>query len=214
MKWVLRVYAVSLLIYTGYRTWRFLQTTLPASETGAFVSLVFLLAAEIGLLVWHELSLRSTTGAQNSIANVMTWLDFGASTAAGIADMLISQTFLDGYQIPVMLGLAIVYGLPLVMAANVAAAIMYFNADSDEQLNKARRMLKHTIHSEAIKEVTGQQKAVAKGLAPELTEQIQGEVIAEVRTAILGAPEPSDNGRPRAYASSTNRPKDRAKVQR
>ena len=210
MKWVLRIYAVSLLIYTGYRTWRFLQTTLPASESGQFVSLVFLLAAEIGLLLWHELSLRSTTGRQNSIANVMTWTDFIASTAAGIADMLISQSLMEGYQIPPMMGMAIIYGLPLIMAANVAAALLYFNADSDEQLAKSRRMLKHGIHSEAIKTVEKQTQSVAKDLAPELAGQIKAEVIEEVRVEILG--EPSTNGsKPRVYASESNRPKERAR---
>jgi hypothetical protein len=211
VKWVLRIYAVSLLVYTGFRTWRFLQTTLPASESGQFVSLVFLLAAEIGLILWHELSLRSTTGRQNSIANVMTWTDFAASTAAGIADMLIGQSLIEGYQIPPMLGMAIIYGLPLVMAANVAAAILFFNADSDEQLDKSRRMLKHTIHAEAMTQVQKQQKAVAKGLAPELTAQIESEVIEEVRTAIIG--EPSTNGRVRTYASEaeTERPKERVR---
>ena len=213
MKWVLRVYSVSLLVYTGYRTWRFLQTTLPASESGMFVSLVFLLAAEIGLIVWHELSLRSTTGQQNSIANVMTWVDFAASTAAGIADMLISQSLLSGYEIPEMLGLVIVYGLPLVMAANVGAAILFFNGDSDEQLQKSRRMLKHSIHREAINEVNKQKTAVSKGLAPELTEQIQAEVIAEVRTEILGdqSTNGKHNGRVRAFASEANRPKVRVR---
>jgi len=165
-----------------------------------FVSLVFLLAAEIGLIVWHELSLRSTTGQQNGISNIMTWVDFGASTSAGIADMLVSQTLVAGYQVPALLALAILYGLPLVMAANVAAAILYFNADSDEQLNKTKRMLKHNIHAEAMAEIDRQKKSVAKGMAPELTAVITRETMEEVRGAIIGEyGDGSTNGRVRNY---------------
>lgn len=213
MKWVLRVYAGLLLIYTGFRTWRFLQTTLPSNETGMFVSLVFLLAAEIGLVIWHELSLRSTTGAQNSIAQVMTWVDFGASTIAGIADMLVSQSLVAGYQVPPLLALGILYGLPLVMAANVAAAILFFNADSDEQLNKTKRMLKHNIHAEAMAEIDRQRKSVGKGMAPELTKVIVAETMEEVRGAIIGEYGHSNNGRvPSEYlAEVEDRPKEKAR---
>ena len=204
MKWVLRGYAIVLLAYTGWRTWHFIQTTLPENETGMFLGLVFLFATEVGLLIWHETSLRATTGRQETIAKFMLWVDFAASTAAGLADIFLFQSFVEGYELPRMLSLAILWGLPLVMAMNVGAAILYFNADSDEELGRAKRRLKHNIHKAAIQEVSKQQRAVAKGLAPELTNQLKKDVIQEVRDAILDVDLENYNGNDAAEKKNIN----------
>src|SRR5512146_1845823 len=101
MKWIIRIYSVVLLGYTGWRTFDFISSQLPKNDISFWLSIAFLFCTEAGLLIWHELHLKhTTTEEQENIARWMTWIDFIGSLTAGIADMILRQTLVQGYQVP------------------------------------------------------------------------------------------------------------------
>lgn len=202
MKWLIRGYALILLIYTGYRTFDFMRAQLPTGETGYVLALLFLFSTEVGLIMWHEISLRyTTTQEQHYVAITMTWVDFAASLAAGIADMILRQNVMAGYQIPPMLGTILIYGMPLVMALNVAAVLFFQYHDSESQIERARRELRHEIHRQALKELTNSAGSVAasikKDVARQLRDDVTGGYLKERNVKLLsdttGTPEPEIN---------------------
>ena len=126
MKWVIRVYSLILLGYTGWRTYDFMSSQLPKNDLTFWLSIAFLFATEAGLVLWHEANLNhTTTQEQEYISTAMTGIDFVGSLTAGIADMILRQTILEGYQIPPVLAQFLIFGLPLIMAANVGAVILF-----------------------------------------------------------------------------------------
>jgi len=101
MKWIIRGYSIALLMYTGWRTYDFMASQMPTGATGGFIAILFLFATELGLLLWHEVSMNhTTTEIQSHISVGLTWIDFIAATGAGIADMILRSTFADGYNVP------------------------------------------------------------------------------------------------------------------
>jgi hypothetical protein len=184
MKWIIRFYGICLLIYTGMRTFWFIRDQLPTGDASTILALVFLLATELGMLLWHEMSLRhTTTEVQQNIATVMTWLDFAGSTLAGTADMIIRQHFLTGYQLPGWLGLVVLYGLPCLMAVNVASTLIYTSNDSDALLERADRRLEHEenrleieARRQALRELHANRAAIAERLQPHYYKQIHDRV--------------------------------------
>ena len=75
MKWIIRLYSLALLAYTGYRTYDFMSSQLP-TDGGNLVALLFLGATELGLLLWHEISMKhTTTDTQHSLSVALTWVD-------------------------------------------------------------------------------------------------------------------------------------------
>ena len=207
MKWMIRAYAFVLLGYTGWRTFDFMQQNLPATDLSFYLALFFLFASEIGLVLWHEIGLRHvTTQEQNSIATAMTGLDFVASLGAGIADMILRQTMLEGYTIPRQLGLALTYGLPLIVAANVLAVILFERADADTQLQKAEDATVFEAHRQAIEDVKRARRGIAqdykRSIAQRLSERATGRITGE-----YGNPSqttPSNNGKSLAKNTQYN----------
>ena len=96
MKWMIRIYSFLLLAYTGWRTYDFMAAQLPQDTSSQLLSTLFLFTTEAGLLLWHEISLRhTTTEVQHGLSIGLTWIDFAGSLAAGIADMILRQTFAE-----------------------------------------------------------------------------------------------------------------------
>src|SRR5512146_1460787 len=131
MKWIIRIYSVVLLGYTGWRTFDFISGQLPKNDISFWLSIAFLFCTEAGLVLWHETHLHhTTTENQDRITFALTWVDFVGSLAAGIADMIVRQTFIDGYTIPPALAQFLMYGLPAIMAFNVAGVILFEQYDA------------------------------------------------------------------------------------
>lgn len=177
MKWLIRFYAFGLLAYTGFRTYSFIQSQLPTSESGTFIALLFLLATEIGLLLWHEVSMHhTTTEIQSHIATGLTWIDFIAATGAGIADMILRQNFAAGYQLPPLLIILLLYGLPIVVALNVAGVLLFLSNDSDTVIEREKSKLRHEIHKQVLKDLSESRGTVAASLKKTIATQLREEV--------------------------------------
>lgn len=181
MKWIIRIYSFILLAYTGWRTFDFISSQLPKTDLSLWLSISFLFASEAGLLIWHEISLHHTsTREQHYAATSLTWVDFVGSLAAGTADMILRQTLVEGYSVPAALAQFLIYGLPLIMAANVAAVLYYLSNDSEVQLDRAKRELRFEIYRQSIRELTDNKGAIAEGMKRDIFRQLRDDVTGKV----------------------------------
>lgn len=188
MKWVIRVYSFILLGYTAWRTVDFLLSQLPKNDVSLWLSLAFLFATEAGLLLWHEISLNhATTREQQYLATALTWTDFIGSLAAGVADMILRQTLLENYQIPGMLAQFLIYGLPLVMAANVAGVLVYLSNDAEVQTDRAKKQLRFEITRQAIRELRDNAGAIAEGMKRDIYKELRDDVTGKLARQYLKA---------------------------
>lgn len=202
MKWIIRIYSLVLLAYTGWRTYDFMASQLPKSDISFWLSIAFLFATEAGLVLWHEMHLHhTTTETQDKLTFALTWIDFVGSLAAGIADMILRQTFIDGYQIPPMLAQFLLYGLPCIMAINVAGVIVYEQHDAETQEEAAEKAAMFEIHKTAIKQLRAERQALATEKSGLIYARLRGQITGRVDHVYQGAPaltQPT-NGRPMMY---------------
>lgn len=163
MRWIVRMYVFILLAYTGWRTYDFMINQLPVGDTSYWLAILFLFATEAGLALWHEVSMSHvTTKEQEEISVALTWIDFVGSLAAGIADMILRQTIASNYQIPTTLVGFLIYGLPAIVALNVAGGLMYLSNDAELQLTRAKKQLRFEITRQAIAELRDRKAAIAE----------------------------------------------------
>jgi hypothetical protein len=176
MKIFIRLYALGLLIYTGWRTYDFMYTQLPQNDFTFVLAIAFLLATELGLILWHETHLSHvTTAAQDTLTAWMTWIDFGGSVLAGIADMIIRQTMIDGYQLPREFAIVLMVGLPVIMGLNVAAVILFEQWDAKTQENKARKAYLFEAHREAMGDIEADREGFAREYRTRIKDTIRQE---------------------------------------
>lgn len=169
MKLVIRCYAVILLLYSGWRSYDFIKNQLPEGEISMWLSILFLFATEAGLAIWHEASVNhSTTYTQHTTAIILTWVDFAASLGAGTADMILRQTLMEGYQIPALLASALIFGIPLIVAANVAGALVFLANDAESKLEQARRFLLFEASRQALKSIAENREVLVSGKRDEI----------------------------------------------
>jgi hypothetical protein len=187
MKWIIRIYSLVLLAYTGWRTYDFISSTLPKNDISFWLSIAFLFATEAGLVLWHEAHLKhTTTDTQDKLTFALTWIDFVGSLAAGIADMILRQTFIEGYQIPPMLAQFLLYGLPCIMAINVAGVILFEQNDAETQEDKAEKAARFKIHQEAMKQIRADRQTMATEKSHVIYDRIRGRVTGHVDTEYGG----------------------------
>ena len=192
MRWIIRAYSLILLVYTAWRTVDFLLSQLPKSDLSLWLSLAFLFASEAGLILWHEISLNhSTTREQHGLAVALTWVDFVASLAAGTADMILRQTLLEGYTIPTFLAQALIYGLPLVMAGNIAGVLLWFSNDAETQIQRAKSELRYETFRLAIKDLRESKTHVAESMKAAIARELRDSVTQRMTKEYLREPRPS-----------------------
>lgn len=199
MKWIIRVYSIVLLAYTGWRTYDFMSSQLPKSDISFWLSIAFLFATEAGLVLWHEAHLHhTTTDTQDKLTFALTWIDFVGSLAAGIADMILRQTFIDGYQIPPMLAQFLLYGLPCIMAINVAGVIIFEQNDAEVQEGAAEKAAHFEVHKQAMKQIRADRQALATEKSGVIYNRLRGNVTGHV-DQVYGGNGKSHKGRPILY---------------
>jgi hypothetical protein len=173
-----RVYSIILMLYTGWRTLDFMMSQLPKNDLSFWLSIVFLFAAEAGLLLWSELAMKyCTTDTQEYIAKTMAVIDFIGSTAAGTADMIMHQTLLQDMVVPRTLGQFLIYGMPIIMAANVGAVFLYLWFDADQWIEREKRQTVFEITKAAIQELKGERVAIAGAKKGLVYSSMKGEVL-------------------------------------
>ena len=179
-------FAVILLVYAGWRSFDYMVGSLQGvSPTIAIlVSLIFLFASEIGLLVWlYYAAPNANTEIQETTAKVMIGINFIGSMILGLADLLKHNTL---YTVDLAILDPILLLAPWVMiAANVLGHIIYHQSDSFEMMKRAERQLSHEeskleieARTRAIAELHKNRDALADKLAPhyynDLTDRVTG----------------------------------------
>lgn len=200
MKWIIRIYSLVLLAYTGWRTYDFMSSQLPKSDISFWLSIAFLFATEAGLVLWHEAHLHhTTTDVQDKLTMGLTWIDFVGSLAAGIADMILRQTFIDGYQIPPMLAQFLLYGLPCIMAINVAGVIIFEENDAEVQEDAAEKAARFEVHKQAMKQIRADRQALATEKSGVIYNRLRGHVTGYVDDVYSDGPRSTNsNGHKKA----------------
>jgi hypothetical protein len=157
-----------------------MMNNLPDDWGSTLLAFLFLFAAEIGLIIWHETSIgHTTTYTQHGVSVALTWLDFVGSLAAGIGDMIIRQTIMVDYAIPPFLAMFIIFGLPVLVALNVAGAIVYLSNDSDNVKDREKRMLEFEAHKQAIRLLKDNKKKLVQAAKREIYQEIAGVIPPE-----------------------------------
>ena len=186
MKWIIRIYAVILLAYTGWRTYDFMINQLPAGDMSTWLAIFFLFSTEAGLALWHEISLNHvTTREQRHISVSLTWLDFIGSLSAGVADMILRQSFYQGYVIPPALALFLLYGLPGIVAINIAGVLYYLSNEAEIQLDRAKKELKFEITRQALRELKDNEGAIAEGMKKDIFKKLRDDVTGKIARLYL-----------------------------
>ena len=201
MKWIVRIYALILLAYTGFRTWHFMSEQLPVAS-GQLLAILFLFATEIGLIVWSEVSTGHTsTYTQHYVSSGLTWLDFAGSFGAGVADMILLQT-LTVYQVPPLMATLLIYGMPMVVAINVAGAVIYMANDADVQRLRQSRLLQFEADKQAYDELNANRRKIVASRKQEIYNDMTGDYEASAKNT--GKPESivTGNGR-KVYAAES-----------
>ena len=147
-----------------------------------------------------------TTGEQLGIATALTWVDFVGSLAAGIADMILRQTFMEGYQVPPVLAQFLIYGLPAIVALNVAGGLLFLANDSELQIENAKKKLTFEITRQAIKELAANKGQIADGMKGDIFKRMAGDVVSKLfedetqapQITELEEPEPNPTKRKRS----------------
>lgn len=195
MKLAIRAYSVVLLFYTGWRTYDFISSQLPKNDISFWLSIAFLFSTEVGLILWHEAHLRYvTTEEQDAITKIMTWVDFTGSLSAGVADMILRQTLIDGFRVPPMLAQFLIFGLPLIMAVNVGAVILFEQNDAVTQEQKAEKALRFKIHKEAMSELGKDKTAIAEEKKQAIYRKMRASVTDRIDQEYGSFPAPHKNG--------------------
>jgi hypothetical protein len=105
---------------------------------------------------------------------------FVGSLSAGIADMILRQTFIDGYQIPPALAQFLLYGLPCIMAVNVAGVIIFEENDAETLEDKAEKAARFEIHKAAMKQIRADKSAMATEKSDVIYKRVRGRVTGYV----------------------------------
>lgn len=188
MKWIIRCYALVLLAYTGWRTYDFMVQQLPAGDTSGILAILFLFTTEVGLALWHEISINHcSTKEQYYTAVGLTWIDFLGSLLAGLADMILRQTFYGSYEIPPILAYVLLYGLPAIVALNVAGVLFYLANESETQIDQAKKQLHFKVVKQAIKELNENSANIAEGLKKDIYRELRDDVTGKIEKEYLKA---------------------------
>ena len=196
---VVWAYLGVMALYTGYRTWHFLGEQMSGignDEIRVFLPLLFLFAAEVGIGIWHTLNMNhTTTNEQDIISGTMVWVDFVASLGAGVGDMIIAQSMII-YTVPRWLAVALIYGMPAVMALNIAAGLLFLSNDGQAKIEKGKKSLRFEIHRQALKELQDNQGQIAGSMKKDIYAQLRREVTQSEMKRFIRQQEKIDQGTP------------------
>jgi len=183
-KVIMTGFALLMLVYSGWRSYDYIGGNLAGvDETTRFiVSVAFLAFSEIGLILWlHVARPQSTTDTHETTATIVIWINFIGILILGLGDLLRRNTLYEvdlSYLDPILL-LA-----PWVLVfVNLGAYLVYTMSDSDEQLDREERRLRHEevglemeARRGAVRELRANRDAIGQELAPHYYNDIKGRI--------------------------------------
>ena len=169
---ILLTLGCALLIYSGFRGYDFISTTMPAGSQ--LIALFFLFATEGGIVAWLLQTLYGSRGfVQRTIAISMTIVDMFASFGLFTADTL----FRSGQS-----GISVVMteedirntliAMSVVVLLNVAAIIATHLFDPESIKRSKEQDAEDAIHEATLRHIAENSQLLAERLAPQLGKRV------------------------------------------
>lgn len=179
---LINILKISLLAFTGYRTFHFLTTTLPSD---AMVVAIFGLAAiDLGVILWESYYNHGALSAeQETIAGGMIILDLIGMACAFAGDVLLIRTDVVA---PAWLPTVALFGVIGVVIGNVVGGVGVSVFDPEARISRARRraayagqLLELNIEQEKAKTLLGTAQSLAGELVPDAAEHVRHQIRAQ-----------------------------------
>ena len=189
-KTLLTGFAIALLAYSGWRTWDYLSRYLlndVAVTESVIIGAFFLVVTEIGYLFWlHKGQPDATTDLQETTATILIYIDLFGSLAIGLADLAVHNSM---YNVDLTAIDPILFLMPwFLIASNLIGYTIYHGGDSERQLERATRQLKHEeirfeieARRQALDELNKNRQAMGAKLAPhyfkDIVDRVEGRTV-------------------------------------
>lgn len=206
-KFFVRLIIYPLTLYSAFRNYSLIQTTM-GGDTFALVAGLFALAAlDGGVIIWSEIAFRIDSDTQDKIAKSMVILDLVGALLGVIADTML---YVDKAAYLTTITTVSIYAIPVVIFLNLGAGFAYALADPENAIKaEEKRLDRDARYKEKLAElehVAARREAEAARMRLETT-AIRNKTTA----ALLGLDdsEPSQNGKQlsRAMAMDGQPPK-------
>jgi len=137
-KFFVRLVIYPLTLYSAFRNYNLIQTTM-SGDAFAFVAGLFALAAlDGGVLLWTEIAFRVDSETQDKIAKSMVIVDLVGALLGVVADTMLYVNragFIDTITI------VSVYAVSAAIFLNLGAGFAYFLADPENELRSEEKRL-------------------------------------------------------------------------
>lgn len=172
---------LTMLVFTAVRTLHFLQLTFPPDQQ--YVAYLALAAFDVGILGWFYYATHSAEGAaQRTVAYGMIFICMAGVCITTIADMVLVSSENGLTKLPPQWGTIGLWGVIIVIIANVAAGIIVHLVDPKHQQHMARESAKDKIHALVVSEI--HQKA--QEIAPHVAQQAAAYWVNQTMHEFLG----------------------------
>lgn len=134
-----------LLVYTGYRSWHFLEGSMPPEYK--VLALTGLWGLDVGAVAWSLVWIfGSTTRYQDWASMTMFVVDLIGMFLTSLVDSL---TFTGGdAAVPPLLQLAALYGVPVIVLGNVVVGFIYHMTGPATRRKRAERQMREALQRE------------------------------------------------------------------
>ncbi len=182
-----------LLVYTGARSVHVVQSTLPAdSQVVGYAALAGLDGA---LIAWTIFRIKSARGdKQMAISLLMICLQLVGVVLLTLGDTLLVA---DPAGSPPAIRMIVLWAVPIIIGANVAASIAVHLTDPSNAVAQARRGFEDELQRQVAEHLTSRAPEISAGVAPAAAERRAAELLAElVGGGGQARPPASDDDRP------------------
>lgn len=174
---LIRLIGWGLVLFTGYRAVHVVQTTLPSDSDSQMLGYVALIGLDLAMMAWADFSAKHAHGVQQEISDLMVVV-----TLAGVALNTVGDTVLTfyGQANNAALQMAIVWAVPTIIVANVAAVVAVIRLDPATEQERAERDFVFTVMHQKSNNLRRQAAQIAARITPEDTRLRAAELLAQV----------------------------------
>lgn len=168
--------------YSAARSWHVVSQSLPPEMM--IFGVVALSVLETALVGWEIYYLTSAkNGTQKGIALLMFLAQLTASGALVAGDTWMQ---VDPQAAPEFIKMAVLWSVPAILVANMAALFGVHAADPDAQLAQAKRDVQQAIHGQTINQLREAQSQIASKVSGAGAEHYANETMAEFLRSFSG----------------------------
>lgn len=179
---LLLVIGGALLGYTAFRSASILRSTLPSdAQVLAYVGLAGL---DGGLLAWTLYLRHSARGdVQRAVATFMVAVELFGVALTSIGDSLMHTA---GAQMPEYVLVAVVWGVPGIIAINIVAITVVHLSDPGAQIEQAKRQLSDEVQRQVSEQLRQNVAQLASQVAPSAAAHQANELLRSFKVGCNG----------------------------